>query len=250
MREIGFPYFVDLEQSMEFNKDKIIVIYGLICPTEKIVRYVGKSSQIEERYKQHLFTYENTHKDNWIKKLKKLNMKPKFIILEYAPNNWINREKWWIEYFKDRSNKLTNISPGGYGPNSCSQETRKKISESNMGRVGVFLGKKHSQKAKDKMSQVHSGKKLSKETREKIRIASTGRRHTKETRAKISKASTGRKISKKIRAKMSKVAKSIAKYGVENMHYGKKRSEETKAKMSKARKAYYRQKKIIGVEQC
>lgn len=66
-----------------------------------------------------------------------------------------------------------------------SEETKKKISESNKGHVGYTKGRP-----------------LSKEHKEKLRIAGTGRHPTEETRRKLSLSLTGRKFSEETKKKM------------------------------------------------
>ena len=56
-------------------------IYGLVDPRTDEIRYIGKANDIRQRLKNHLnpARYRPTHKFNWIRKLRRLNMKPYLI---------------------------------------------------------------------------------------------------------------------------------------------------------------------------
>jgi excinuclease UvrABC nuclease subunit len=63
-------------------------IYTLSDPINNEVRYVGKSDNIEKRYKKHITEYRNrTHKEQWIKGLKDLGYFPILEIIDYVPKN-------------------------------------------------------------------------------------------------------------------------------------------------------------------
>jgi len=104
---------------------------------------------------------------------------------------------------------LRNKTDGGDGVSGyvCSEETKRKISESN------------------------KGKTASEETRRKISEAHKGRTHSEESRIKMSEAQKGKPVSEKTKRKISE-----AKKGENHYLYGKTHSEETKIKMSETRK--------------
>jgi len=110
--------------------EETIYIYSLIDPTTNIVRYVGKTSDVERRYKEHLRgDNSNSHKNNWIKKLLKQYKKPTLIILEECNNtSWEERERYWISQYDN----LTNSTEGGED-GKMSVEVRKKMSKLNSG---------------------------------------------------------------------------------------------------------------------
>ncbi len=103
------------------------VIYGLICPISKQIRYVGRTIQpIKIRFKKHKYEHrgfirKNKHlsyRSNWIKKLddKGLLHKLGYIIIENCAEDIIDeREIYWIKYYKDSGYKLTNLTDGGDG---------------------------------------------------------------------------------------------------------------------------------------
>ena len=108
-----------------------------------------------------------------------------------------------------------------------SEETRKKIGLTSKGKQ-TFLGKKHSQETKDKISKDNTGKKRSKRTKEQMGKNRLSKKHTLKTCQKIREANIGKKHTKESRLKMSKSTKNG---NHPNPMYGKNHSQETKRKM-------------------
>lgn len=105
-------------------------IYKLIDPRTDEVRYIGFTiSELNRRLDNHLsesrrFIKKNSHKENWIRELLNLNLKPKIELLEEcSENNWEEREKYWISQF----NNLTNKSKGGEAVNLGIKHSRERI---------------------------------------------------------------------------------------------------------------------------
>ena len=93
-------------------------IYGLIDPTTKQLRYIGKTNNIKQRFKNHLNSCrdKNTHKRNWINYLKKNNLKPEIEIIDIVDTDkWKYWEIFYISYFKMIGCNLTNYTTGGDG---------------------------------------------------------------------------------------------------------------------------------------
>lgn len=66
-------------------KKEINVIYGLIDPNTKELRYVGYAKDMRKRFNQHhrlSVLKKNTHKNNWIKSLLVQGQKAELIIIE------------------------------------------------------------------------------------------------------------------------------------------------------------------------
>jgi len=82
---------------------------------------------------------------------------------------------------------------------NISDETREKYSKAakkrieKYGQTKGFTGKKHSDAAKEKISNANKGKKRSVETREKLSKASKGRKHSEKTKLKLSEMRKGEK---------------------------------------------------------
>jgi len=94
--------------------------------------------------------------------------------------------------------------PKGY---KHSEETRRKISQSNKGQIPWTAGKHHSSETKEKMRLSALGKKKSPEHIEKMRLNQLGKKHSEETKRKMSRIRTGIKRSLEVRKHMSEIAK-------------------------------------------
>jgi len=133
-----------------------------------------------------------------------------------------NAEKMWIRKFDaDLSDEFYNLSRGGEmnGPTNHSDETKKKISNRN-------VGKKMSYESRKKISVANKGKIRSDGTREKLRIANIGKKLSENHKDKISNSLIGRIHSEETRHKLS----------LSNMgkNKGKYASDETRKKLSLA----------------
>ncbi len=92
-------------------------IYKLLDPENLEIRYIGVTTKmLNERLSQHLYVAKTkktqTRVSKWIRSLFKRDLKPLIELVEISyENNWQEREKYWIEFYKN----LTNTSPGGAG---------------------------------------------------------------------------------------------------------------------------------------
>ena len=135
-------------------------IYKLIDPITKDIRYIGKTNGLEKRFYSHVYwaskDKRNQHVYNWIRKLLEENLKPIIQLVEdnLTENEAIDKEIFWIKYYRDKGFNLTNENDGGLG-----------FGLSNK----VWVGRKHTE-----------------ETKKKIRIGNTGKVFSTETRLKIS----------------------------------------------------------------
>lgn len=86
----------------------------------------------------------------------------------------------WATSKENSNNELTKKHMSENN-SSLSEETKKKISESNK-------GKKISEETKKKMSEARKGKKLSEETKKKISECNSNKKHTEDTKNKIREA--------------------------------------------------------------
>lgn len=174
------------------NYHKSTFIYALCDPDTGKIRYIGKSIYPKDRFRRHIKNTKDGYTQyvyNWIRSLLSRNKLPKMELLEECGENWAERERWWIQYFRSiPGNKLTNLTDGGEG----------------------IIGYIRSEEWRRKMSKVQAGKTISKETRKKISETSKGRQHSKETREKLSKAHSGKTISKEQREQISKTMTGVS----------------------------------------
>ena len=161
---------------------KIGYVYKLMDPINNECRYVGITTQkISVRLYRHLrdvLRYKN-HKNSWLLGLKNKGLldKVRIEIIEECDYSVLKeREVFWINEFKTKGCRLTNMTIGGdVGSLGCkhtdeakrkiseagkrlkgikrSDETRKKISDSLRGKKGRNTGNKHSEKTKRQISE-------------------------------------------------------------------------------------------------
>jgi hypothetical protein len=127
---------------------KIVYIYTLLDPRDNLVHYVGKCINPIIRLRSHLKPsnlIRNTKKDQWIKSLLSLNLKPIISIIEKTTvKSWQRRERFWIKFYKEQGLNLVNTTSGGAGVKDgayFSPEARLKISLTHKGNT-YSIGRK------------------------------------------------------------------------------------------------------------
>lgn len=98
-----------------------VYIYGLKNIGSNEFKYIGKTTRLTSRLKEHLkekprkFSY---HKLNWIKESNRFGSEIVLDVLEITDEiNWQDREKFYIEYYRNLGHNLTNLLDGGISPN-------------------------------------------------------------------------------------------------------------------------------------
>ena len=115
-----------------------VYIYALCDPRDDAIRYVGRTVNPKDRYRNHLKAKWNTHRCCWIIGLKELGLMPKMFILEVTDDeNCRNSETWWIKHLRENGHDLTNHSDGGDGLLNPTQDTRNKMSANAKRRGGI-----------------------------------------------------------------------------------------------------------------
>lgn len=108
-------------------------IYCLQDPRDNSVRYVGLTKRsIDVRFQDHLNEAKRKQhpKDCWIQELYALNLKPHVLMLEEVERDLvIEREKFWIAFFKEEGCSLTNMNHGGSGLYELTPEQRQHAHE-------------------------------------------------------------------------------------------------------------------------
>jgi group I intron endonuclease len=108
-----------------------------------------------------------------------------------------------------------------------SDEIKKKLSELNRGKNNPNYGKTASEETKKKISESSIGRKHSDETKKKLSELNLGKKHSDESKKKMSESRRGEKNP------------NYGKFGENHPSYGKKHSAETKRKMSISRSKGY-----------
>ncbi len=140
------------------------IIYGLIDPRTKELRYIGMSSNGLKRPKAHLYpsiyNKSNTYVYCWIKNLKKENLQPEIMVIDECSNytDLQDLEVFYINYFKAIGCNLTNLREGGLGGKYGEKQSPEAIAK----RIAT---KKANNKPPHKMS---------KESRLKVSLAQIG----------------------------------------------------------------------------
>jgi hypothetical protein len=90
-------------------------IYTLTDPIDNLVKYIGRTKNIKQRYYTHTKnSKDNTPKNNWIKSLKNNELKPIIEILDEGDETNIDDlEIYWISQFKTWGFDLKNWTSGG-----------------------------------------------------------------------------------------------------------------------------------------
>lgn len=129
------------------------IVYKLIDPRNNEIRYIGKSEQGINRLKEHLkpsSLKNNTHKDNWIKQLLSLGLKPEIEILEVciSPNELFEAEEKWYNHYKDLGSPLTNLTECGKGTRGYkhTEETVQRLKEKALKRDKAAYQNPHNKK--------------------------------------------------------------------------------------------------------
>lgn len=124
---------------------KTTFIYVLKCP-EGNIRYVGKTNNIKRRLSSHI-NEAKTGKGrryvlNWIHSLLLLNKKPTIeVIEECVIENWQERERYWVNFYREIIPNLCNNADGGLGGSGTKNYTEAELKERSLAmsrRMSIF----------------------------------------------------------------------------------------------------------------
>ena len=177
----------------------MIKIYVLQDPRDGNKVYIGKTSQrLCQRFASHMSPkdHNKSHNANWIRKLKKLGLKPvMYLIEEVVGNCWEEREKHWIQYYKDMHYNLVNGTIGGDGGLegfTHSDETKQKIKDKRYGWVPSAETREIWSKQRLGRPSWNKGKHVSNETKLKLSKSVSKTMNTQEMKKHISETAKGR----------------------------------------------------------
>lgn len=159
------------------------LIYGLVDPLTKELRYIGKSINGTRRARNHttkpdLKRHGKTHKVAWVKSLLRKNLKPEIVVLLRcdSPDVLYDEEQRLIKEHRAAGARLTNHTDGGPGRwgYRLSDATKRKLSRRAKAQMKrqptkhtkktkealrkLQLGRKHGDKARLNMSAAHGGR--------------------------------------------------------------------------------------------
>lgn len=132
--------------------------------------YIGRTVRtIEKRFYEHCYyAYKESGKDNFliykaIRKYGKENFKVELLCDCFSLKELERKEIFFVKKYKANNRKYGyNSTKGGKGLFKCSKEVRKKISESNKGRiVSIETRKKISESEKGKIVSLETRKRMS-----------------------------------------------------------------------------------------
>ena len=112
-----------------------VYIYSLKDPRDYQIKYIGKTIDVNRRRKEHNQIHRNrrSKKNSWIIHLIENGMQPIMEVLEECDvANWVEREMYWIRYYKELGFDLKNMTLGGESNNGYvfTKEDRLKQSKS------------------------------------------------------------------------------------------------------------------------
>ena len=207
-------------------------LYKHTTPSGKV--YIGITRQhINKRFQRGHGYKHNKYFTSAIKKYGWENISHEILFESLSENDAKILEKQYIHlYDSTNRNKGYNMTLGGDGTlgHEVTEETRRKISQSQKGRVPWNKGKK--------------GITLSEETRQKISKSLKGRILSEETRQKISKSHKGLKHTESTKNKLS-----IIKKGQVSPRKGITLSEETIQKISQSKKGKHKGQEVHNAKQ-
>jgi group I intron endonuclease len=185
------------------------------------VRYVGQTiGSLRVRFNSHIYRMNKDKRDfhisRWMRQVYANGFHVVKLQLEEVDDTIINeREIKWIQYFKDSGFSLTNMTEGGSGGVRPSEEVRKKISDSKLGKprpahvieqmrvrmAGKYVGelnpnygKKHTEEARHKMSEARKGQIITEDHKQKISISMKNSDRVKQISKPVICVSTGQRF--------------------------------------------------------
>jgi hypothetical protein len=101
------------------NATQVTAIYALCEYPSMVPRYVGKTVQyLHERHKAHIRAAKAGRTlpvHYWLRKRIAAGQRLAISLIEYAGENWAEREHHWIGEYRSQGHQLLNLTHGGEG---------------------------------------------------------------------------------------------------------------------------------------
>lgn len=143
-----------IEYSKFVNPNSKSFVYLLCSPLDNSVFYIGKSNNPKKRYNKHLSQLNSkTLKNNFIKHLRSIGLKPKMLIVYGgSEKDSLCEEVALIRIYNNLNIPLKNMTAGGDGGDTMSNrklsiDARRKISLSKIGKKRPDLKNESKRKA-------------------------------------------------------------------------------------------------------
>jgi group I intron endonuclease len=217
------------------TNDKMYVGQSILTPDERFLCHRRNSLSEKKRDKQAIT--RAIHKYEW-------DGFTRHVLEVVTDESQLNdAEVRWIAHYNCMSPHGYNLNSGGGSGGHVSEETRKKISASSLGKTkGKFKGSRPDE-TKRRMSEASMGKPKSEETRKKMSDAALARKPmSDETKAKMSAAKKGKRqpqelIDKRVKAITGKTRTDEVKKKMSDAHIGREYAPRSKEASEKAAKS-------------
>jgi len=104
-------------------------IYGWVDPRTGKVVYIGKTRNLRKRLKDYRHKAHGVHLDRWMRKLKRLGLKPELRVLEECLFDLSGAERKWIAHGRAKGWPLMNQTEGGDGGSHYNEVQKQQIAE-------------------------------------------------------------------------------------------------------------------------
>lgn len=223
-----------MELMVEADVSSVVgVVYGIREADSEEYRYIGQTStSIKKRWAKHRAVARSGRRTplyDWMRSKGDPELEIDVLELVFFEREELGiAEMAWIQYLREKGDRLLNISAGGLGPTGLewTAQQRELARERSTGRPGTprfgeanpFFGKTHSEEQRARWSVQRAGN-----------IA--GAKNPNYGKTGAAHPAFGRTLSEETRQRLSE-----QKRGELDPNFGKKASAETRSRMSAARK--------------
>jgi len=182
-----------------------VYIYGLCDPRSGELRYIGKSTNVEERVARHIRKASARYLRRWIAGLLAVGLRPEVVVLDQVNDSWEASiaEQFWIASMRLCGCRLTNLTYGGDGQRNGYKHTPEARLKQSIAEKGKPWSASHranhaaalaSPQTRAKMSASRKGKPPPRAAVEGAIKALTGKRRPREIMEKAWAGSRAKKL--------------------------------------------------------